>query len=191
MVNNIALASIVGGRMSQGHLPSRRRVCFGLPIVAAGLATGLATAQAREDVAKADLIVVVKSARKLMLLCAGRRLGTFPIALGARPIGPKRAEGDARTPEGLYWIDGLNPYSRFYRALHLSYPNEEDVQQAHAAGVSPGGNIEIHALPAGYAHYDPPAFREDWTDGCIAVSNRAMDAIWARVDLGTAVEILA
>jgi len=85
----------------------------------------------------------------------------------------------------------FNPQSRFYRALHLSYPNADDLLRAREFGVAPGGDIEIHGLPQGFAHYDPPVFYKDWTDGCIAVSNQSMDAIWTRVALGTAVEIRA
>ena len=32
---------------------------------------------------------------------------------------------------------------------------------------------------------------KDWTNGCIAVSNRAMDTIWKSVALDTPVEIRA
>ncbi|HUZ75934.1 MAG TPA: L,D-transpeptidase family protein [Stellaceae bacterium] len=148
-------------------------------------------AEARASGARADRVVVIKSARKLMLLRAGNVLGMFPVALGAHPIGPKREQGDGRTPEGCYRIDGFNSHSRFYRALHISYPNVEDVRRARAAGVAPGGNIEIHGMPNGYGHYDPIAFYKDWTDGCIAVSNRTIDEIWASVGADTTVEIMA
>lgn len=113
------------------------------------------------------------------------------MALGAQPIGHKRQQGDKRTPEGTYRVDALNSHSRYHRALHLSYPNEEDMRRAEAAGVAPGGDIEIHGLPHGWDHYDPAVFMKDWTDGCIAVSDRAIDEIWARVRLDTPVEIIA
>jgi hypothetical protein len=51
---------------------------------------------------KADRILVLKSARKLELLKDGVVLKTYPIALGANPVGPKRAGGDGKTPEGVY-----------------------------------------------------------------------------------------
>ncbi|HEX7970591.1 MAG TPA: L,D-transpeptidase, partial [Stellaceae bacterium] len=63
--------------------------------------------------------------------------------------------------------------------------------RAHAAGVLPGGDIEIHGMPSSYGHFDPVAFFGDWTDGCIAVGNRAIEVIWASVGIGTPVEILA
>jgi len=177
--------------MSQICLPTRRRVCGDIALAAAALLVRPIKAEAWASGVRADRIVVLKSARKLMLLRAGNVLGTFPVALGARPIGPKREQGDGRTPEGGYRIDGFNSHSRFYRALHISYPNAEDVRTALAAGLAPGGNIEIHGLPDGYGHYDPVAFFKDWTDGCIAVSNHAIDEIWASVGIDTAVDIMA
>jgi len=145
-------------------------------------------AQASEG---ADHIIVLKSQRRLMLMRTGSVIAVFPIALGSRPTGPNRQQGDGRTPEGLYWVDGINPRSRFHRTLHISYPNEEDLRWAHAAGVSPGGNIEIHGMPNGYGNFDPVGFFKDWTNGCVAVGNRAIDQIYASVRIGTPVEIKA
>ena len=98
---------------------------------------------------------------------------------------------DARTPEGLYRVDAVNPRSRFHRALHISYPNAEDMRRARAAGVVPGSDIEIHGLPDRFGDYDPVAFYRDWTNGCVAVGNRAIEEIWASVGIGTPVEIRA
>ncbi len=46
-------------------------------------------------------------------------------------------------------------------------------------------------MPAGYEDVDPSIFTRDWTDGCIGVSNRAIDTIWKNVSLDTPVTILA
>ena len=173
------------------HRRTRRQLCRDLALAAAGLCAGHLAPEARAREALAERILVLKSQRILVLMRGEQRLARFPIALGANPLGPKRRQGDARTPEGLYRIDAFNPQSRFYRALHLSYPNADDLLRAREFGVAPGGDIEIHGLPQGFAHYDPPVFCKDWTDGCIAVSNQSMDAIWTRVALGTAVEIRA
>lgn len=173
-------------------LLDRRNACLGIAgCAAASIGAGPARAGDWASGANALRIVVVKSARKLMLVRAGRPFHSFPIALGQHPTGPKRAAGDGRTPEGHYQIDSFNDQSRFYRALHISYPNREDMLRAEAAGLPPGGNIEIHGLPADFGDYDPKFFPRDWTDGCIAVSNRAMDTIWKSVALDTPVEIRA
>ena len=171
------------------NLLTRRLVFGGLTVTAMGLVTPSAQAETRAE--SVDGILVLKSERKLLLLRAGSVLESFPIALGACPEGPKRFEGDSRTPEGIYRIAAMNPQSRFHRALHISYPNAEDVRRAREAGRSPGGNIAIHGLPNSYGNYDPVAFYKDWTDGCVAVGNLAIERIWARVSVGTPVEIRA
>jgi murein L,D-transpeptidase YafK len=137
--------------------------------------------------AKADAVLVYKSERLLMLLKAGEVIAHFPISLGRNPVGPKTHEGDLRTPEGRYYLDWRNPDSRFYRSIHISYPSPRDLAHAHRAGMAPGGNVMIHGFPN-----DPDIAKvvwDDWTDGCIAVANDAMDKIWAAVDDGTVIVI--
>ena len=138
---------------------------------------------------KADEIVVLKSARRLFLLRGGAVLRSYPIALGPHAVGPKRAIGDGRTPEGSYVIDGRNPRSAYHLALHISYPNAADVARAAAAHADPGGAIFLHGLPAGFGALDPVRFTRDWTEGCISVSDRAIEEIWRAVADGTPIEI--
>jgi murein L,D-transpeptidase YafK len=139
---------------------------------------------------KADKILVLKSARKLQLLKDGVVLKTYPIALGANPVGPKRAGGDGKTPEGVYTIDGFQPHSRYHLALHISYPNATDRAQAEAAHRDPGGDIEFHGLPAWYnGLLNPNRFDTDWTHGCVSVGERAIEEIYSAVTVGTPIEI--
>jgi murein L,D-transpeptidase YafK len=139
---------------------------------------------------KADRILVLKSARKLELLKDGVVLKTYPIALGANPVGPKRAGGDGKTPEGVYTIDARQPHSQYHLALHISYPNDTDRAQAAAAHRDPGGDIEIHGLPAWYqGPLDPDRFYKDWTHGCVSVGDHAIEEIYAAVEVGTQIEI--
>lgn len=132
---------------------------------------------------KANRIVVDKSQRTLTLIHEGQTLGSYPVALGDKPRGHKLYEGDERTPEGIYLINGRNPNSAYHLALSISYPNSRDIARARARGLDPGGQIMIHGTP------NPSRGRRDWTDGCIAVSNAAMDEIWRLVDVGTLIEI--
>jgi murein L,D-transpeptidase YafK len=138
---------------------------------------------------QADRIVVLKSERKLLLMHDGAVLSWFWIALGRNPTGPKTEAGDGRTPEGVYRIESRHPDSYFYRALHISYPNGQDLERARQRGADPGGNIRIHALPPGFGPVGPGERMIDWTDGCIAVTNADMDQLWARVADGTPIEI--
>jgi len=139
---------------------------------------------------KADRVVVVKSERRLDLIREGHVLRSYPVSLGRRPVGHKREEGDLRTPEGDYILDWRNSSSDFYMSIHISYPNDDDRRQARAAGRDPGNMIMIHGLP----NDSPPTLTdyldEDWTDGCIAVSNQAMIDIWLSVEDDTPITIL-
>jgi murein L,D-transpeptidase YafK len=138
--------------------------------------------------APVDRIVINKTRRTLTLEAAGQPPMTFGgIALGDAPRGHKQAQGDERTPEGDYTIDGRNGGSHYYRSLRISYPNAADRARAARAGRSPGGDIFIHGQPNGAAAARIPY---DWTDGCVALSNAEMDILWRRVRTGTRVRIV-
>jgi murein L,D-transpeptidase YafK len=138
---------------------------------------------------KADQVIVEKGHRTLTLLSHGKALHTYKVALGGTPIGAKEQQGDHKTPEGHYILDRRNPKSRFYKSIHVSYPNEHDKQTAARRGVSPGGDIMIHGLPNGFGWLGATHRAQDWTDGCIAVTNAEMDEIWQFVPDGTPIEI--
>jgi murein L,D-transpeptidase YafK len=137
----------------------------------------------------ADLVVVYKSERKLVLLSQGKEIRSYKIALGSEPVGLKTRHGDHRTPEGIYTLDSRNPNSHFYKAFHISYPNSKDIATANRLGVSPGGDIMLHGLPKEYAWVGKAHTLHDWTDGCIAVTNEEMDELWKLVPVGTPIEI--
>lgn len=141
---------------------------------------------------KVDKVVVDKSSRRLYLFENGTAFREYPIALGKNP-GPKQEEGDGRTPEGRYVLDWRKSNSKFYRAIHVSYPNEQDVARAQAADRDPGSYIMIHGSPdwvPSSEWADQWLNQENWTDGCIALSNDKMDEIWKLVKDGTPIEIL-
>ena len=143
----------------------------------------------RCGVLRADLVVVSKKRREMVLLRGESVLRTYRIALGREPVGPKRQEGDGRTPEGRYVIDRRNAKSKYHLSLHISYPDAADVARAREAGVDPGGDIMIHGLPNGFGWLGSLHRTLDWTDGCIAVTDQEMDEIWQSVDDGTPIEI--
>lgn len=129
-------------------------------------------------------VVVHKATRRMHLYHHGERLRTFRVQLGGNPFGHKLHEGDRRTPEGDYIIDRRNPNSRFHLSIGIDYPNEEDIARAEANGWSPGGDIFIHGRGPRFQRA-----RGDWTDGCIAVSDREMEDIYAMVRDGTPIRI--
>jgi len=137
----------------------------------------------RCGVLRADQIVVHKGRREMLLLLGQSVLRVYRIALGREPVGHKVQEGDGRTPEGLYTIDRRNPKSRYYLSLRISYPNDADRARAASLAVEPGGDIMIHGLKDG-------EIREgDWTQGCIAVTDKEMEEIWGLVPEGIPVRI--
>ncbi len=137
----------------------------------------------------ADFVVIEKAARKLHLLQNGEIFRTFSIALGIRPVGDKRHEGDFRTPEGRYLLDRRNPNSDFFLSIHISYPNAEDRREAEELGVDPGGAIMIHGQPNEPTRSETYYRTQDWTNGCIAVSNSDMIDIWLMTAENTPIEI--
>jgi murein L,D-transpeptidase YafK len=136
-----------------------------------------------------DRVVVDKSDRKLHLIMDGEPYRTFDIALGIRPVGDKEYEGDFRTPEGTYRLDARNPNSEFFLSIHVSYPNGQDIREARAMGVDPGGAIMIHGLPNNPTRSEAYYRTQDWTNGCIAVSNSDMIDIWLMTAENTPIEI--
>jgi len=133
---------------------------------------------------------LLKAERRLLLFRGEQLLAAYRVALGSQPEGPKERRGDGRTPEGRYLLDRRQDQSGFHRAIHISYPSPRDRARAAAAGVSPGGGIMIHGLPNGLGDIGADHTAGDWTDGCIAVTNREMDEIWQAVPDGTPIEIL-
>lgn len=138
---------------------------------------------------RADRVVVRKSTRTLELYRGTELLRTYSVALGPNPLGHKRQEGDGRTPEGRYVLDYRNPNSAFHRSLHVSYPSPTDTAAARSRGVSPGGMIMVHGVKNGMGFIGRLHRLFDWTDGCIAVSDREMDEIWNAVADGTPIWI--
>jgi hypothetical protein len=138
----------------------------------------------------ADRVHVDKSERKLHLIHQGEIMRSYDISLGKNPVGHKRREGDMRTPEGEYLLDWRNPGSDFFMSMHISYPNEDDLRAARRHGVNPGSMIMIHGLPNDAEPTRSDYLYEDWTDGCIAVSNQAMIDIWLSVPDNTPISIV-
>lgn len=137
----------------------------------------------------ADLVVVEKGRRTMLLFAAGQQIARYYVALGKNPVGKKHCTGDNRTPEGVYQISGRKPNSDFHRALRISYPSPDDVANAQARGCTPGGDIMIHGLRPGSMANERQHLFADWTRGCVAVTNKEIEQIWSMVRDGTRVEI--
>lgn len=134
-------------------------------------------------------VIVDKTAHKTYLIRSGRIVHTYDSELGYNSARQKLFSGDAATPEGKYRVVKENNRSRYYRALLLDYPNASDRQRfadnKRRGIISPrariGGLIEIHG---------DGGKNRDWTEGCVALTNKDMDHIMQFVSVGTPVTIV-
>jgi murein L,D-transpeptidase YafK len=115
-----------------------------------------------------DKLVVIKSKRIMEVYSEGQIIKTYKISLGKNLVGDKEFEGDKRTPEGNYTINGKNPDSGYHKNLGISYPAQHDIQEAKKKRLQPGGEIKIHGMKNRYGFIGKFHRMVDWTAGCIA-----------------------
>ncbi len=160
-------------------------------------------------------IEIYKSLRRLDVYSGQVLLKTYSVALGSQPVGAKQHQGDGRTPEGSFRIcrrDNLT--SNFHIFLGLSYPEVPDAERGlrnnqitpreHqvirnrlAARSAPpwrtnlGGWIGIHGgTDAAFAQkLKQQRNSPDWTAGCIALTDREIEEIYAATTMGTPVNV--
>lgn len=141
------------------------------------------------SLAAVDLVKVDKSENKMYLLKRGEVVKEYHVAFGENPKGHKEQEGDERTPEGMYTLDYKKEDSSFYRSMHISYPNQIDLQRAKKAGVSAGGFIMVHGQQSRQKRLSRLTQKFNWTNGCIALTNSEMDEFMDLVGVGTTIHI--
>ena len=137
------------------------------------------------------VIIVDKFAQECRVYTGGNLKRTFQIELGPNWLGGKLYQGDRTTPEGIYRVTDKKERRRtiYYKALLINYPNAEDKARFYSlrsqgkipGNVSIGGNIEIHGEGGKGFH---------WTNGCIALENKDMDALYRMVGIDTPVTIV-
>lgn len=148
-------------------------------------------------------IYVLKADRRLWLIQDRTLVRDYHIGLGFNPKGDKFYRGDGRTPEGEFLICSKNASSHYYKSLGINYPSVRNCENALSSGMisynefcsikqandamrmppsntALGGQVMIH----GGGSY------QDWTLGCIALNNRAMDELFSVVKIGTPVYIM-
>jgi murein L,D-transpeptidase YafK len=139
---------------------------------------------------KTEVIVIDKARRLIHLMHNDQIIATYRMALGTSPVGDKQKEGDNKTPEGRYFIELKHPKSEYHLGLRLNYPNKLDIEEALRKGIKdPGKDIMIHGLPNNWFKRKLIKHPNDWTRGCIAVTDREIEQIYGTIDLGTYIEI--
>ncbi len=139
--------------------------------------------------AEVNLVKVDKSENKMYLLDDGKVIKEYRVAFGGAPKGHKEQEGDQKTPEGVYTLDYKKEDSSFYRAMHINYPNEADLDNAKRKGVSAGGFIMVHGQRNWLGWLSGITQNFNWTNGCIALTNSEMDEFMDLVKVGTKIQI--
>jgi murein L,D-transpeptidase YafK len=135
------------------------------------------------------IVYVNKSEKILKVVKENKTLLKIPISLGFQPVGHKSDEGDGKTPEGTYSIDYRIPEWDYYKALHISYPNKDQLEVAKKLNKNPGGGILIHGMKSYWNWFGHLHTYLNWTHGCIAVNNEEMDILFKIVPNGSKIII--
>lgn len=158
-----------------------------------------------------NLWIRVSKLRQRVYVYRGTELvRTIKADLGYNTFADKERRGSTRfrdhwrTPEGQFYVVRKNPNSQFYKAFVINYPTASDAERGRKNGLISeaeytaiveadkqfrmppmntelGGWIEIHGDGTGRA--------TNWTQGCIAIPNHIIDALWDEVKVGTPVLI--
>lgn len=196
----------MGGSLSfRGRASGSERIgCFFSLLLSVALLQGAARAEAE------SWILVDTKTRTLSVFRGETLLRRFDnVAFGRNGYAEDRVRGDGRTPLGTFEINRIHRSSRFLRFFGIDYPRPEHAQRAFAAGLidaedyarivwafsqnlappqdTPlGGQLGIHGVGRG-----DPRIHEvfDWTQGCIALSDRQVERLSKWIHLGMRVEV--
>jgi len=138
-----------------------------------------------------DEIRVYKASRTMELYKNGKVAYRFKVSLGKNPKGHKVKQGDFKTPIGRYTIVRKKCDAKYLRSINISYPDKEDIDRGRKNGVNVGGGITIHAQPLWNSDGkgDSYTLTQDWTNGCIALTNGAMEILWRVLKVKTPIAI--
>jgi hypothetical protein len=135
--------------------------------------------------------IVDKIKHKGYLYYNGKLNKEYDVEFGRNWIGDKHFAGDKATPEGMYKIikKKANGDSGYHKALLINYPNEADyamfntrIRQGQLSKNSHiGGLIEIHGNGGK---------GDDWTAGCVALTDADIDDLFSHVSVGTPITIV-
>jgi hypothetical protein len=136
-------------------------------------------------------LLIDKLRRRVFLYRDGRLVASWAAELGANGLRRKEKSGDRATPEGMYRVTEVkqNSHTRFYKALLINYPNDEDrmrfalaQRRGQLSALARIGNlIEIHG---------EGGEGRDWTDGCVALTNADIDKLFPYTYVGMPVTIV-
>ncbi|SFC86820.1 Murein L,D-transpeptidase YafK [Pragia fontium DSM 5563 = ATCC 49100] len=114
-------------------------------------------------------IRIIKEEKKLELFVQNQGnyqlVQAYPICNYSGGLGPKRYQGDFKSPEGFYQVtrQSLNPNSKFYRSFNIGYPNQFDQQHGFT-----GKHLMVHG--------------DCVSSGCYAMTDKQIAEIYQFID---------
>jgi murein L,D-transpeptidase YafK len=119
---------------------------------------------------KADKIVVYKADHVLKLFYQGKIIASYSVSISKKGLDAKKKCGDNLTPEGQFRIT-KRTWSAFHKGIDVGY----------------GCDVLIHGQKYGWVG----KFHRwnDWTDGCIALTETEMKEIYEAVTPNCPIEI--
>jgi murein L,D-transpeptidase YafK len=170
------------------------------------IALALAFFCSQASIFAADLakprIEVFKGKRVLQLFDGDHLIKTYRVALGTNPVPAKERQGDRATPEGSYFICQKNPKSQYHLSLGISYPGPADARRGLKDGLiskqvykailesdakrkTPPWNTKLGGEVFVHGNGSSP----DWTWGCIALDDSAIEELYRLVPVKTPITI--
>lgn len=137
------------------------------------------------------VVLINKMESTVSVLKSGKKVKVLEAEFGLNWMGDKIMKGDKTTPEGIYKVveKKRGVRTKYHKALLLNYPNDQDLVKFEklkrsgeiSKNAQIGGLIEIHGGGGKGVH---------WTDGCIALDNKDMDAVYDLCSASTPVVIV-
>ena len=155
---------------------------------------------------------VSKSSQELIVKDGDQVIKRFRISIGRGGDGTKRQRGDNKTPIGTYKILDFKANSRFHFFMLINYPNQVDAWHGYIDNrinarefkqiivanrnnqVPPqntvlGGYIGLHGIGEITEQKLSIHNKENWTEGCIALTNEEISELRNYVTIGTTIQI--
>ena len=155
---------------------------------------------------------VSKSSQELIVKEGDQVIKRFRISIGRGGDGTKLQRGDNKTPIGTYKILDFKANSRFHFFMLINYPNQVDAWHGYIDNrinahefkqiivanrnnqVPPqntvlGGYIGLHGIGEITEQKLSIHNKENWTEGCIALTNEEISELRNYVTIGTTIQI--
>jgi murein L,D-transpeptidase YafK len=158
-------------------------------------------------------ILIDRKNYKLELYSENNLIKTYKVVFGQNNGSVKKSANDRVTPAGKYFVCGIDSTHKYYKFIHINYPNAHDAAEALRKGyineedcariieagekrICPpedtplGSGIGIHGIGKYDYIFRNLPFAFNWTNGSAAVSNRDIDELCSVVKIGTPVTII-